>query len=528
MNRRQLFQNLMSLGQRDPFVLPHRLLVVGGAEEHTDPLTYEDVLHLLRRIGFGATMTQAKSYVGRTAGEVVDELLGTGTEPDPTPPGAWIDDWTEDPMGADLQTRNQIWNSWERYIGMLGEWWIDAMKNDPTATEKITLFWSSHWTSEFEFDNTFSLPQALYRQYLLLRRHRLGDLREMALEITVDSAMLYYLGGTYNSVGAPNENYARELLELFLTGLGWYTEGDVQEAARVLTGWRAQLYSDTPAPNEELPYHKDGRYKSWFDASNHDTGAKQFLGRTIPARTADNNTAYQVKHEEIGKLIDIIFDVRADAVSTFIADKMYRFFVYSAPSEVDPDFINEVAQIYRDANFNLRALLRAIFVSKHFYDPALRGCQIKTPIEFVATLMRQLDADATDPQGWTAQMDQRVMDPPNVAGWPGYRSWISTNTYPQRRLFTRTVINGMGDAKVNAFIKSFDDYGDVHKFVPNVVTFLLPVPVSQERIDYYKQALLQGAPDYDWPQILNDPAASASRMRNMLTTISRAPDFQLC
>ena len=528
MNRRQLFEQFLSLNKRDTSPSVPVVMVVGGSEEHTDPLTLSDVFHLLRRLGFGATMAQARGYVGKSAAEVVDELLGTGNEPDPESPGDWIDAWTEDPMGADLQTRFQIWNAWARYMDYLAAWWITAMKNDPTAIEKITLFWGSHWTTEYEFDDTKSLPQTLYRQYLLLRRHRLGDLRDMSLEITVDAAMLAYLGGTYNIVGAPNENYARELMELFLTGLGWYTEGDVKEAARVLTGFKTQLYSDSPAPNEELPYHKDGRYKSWFDASSHDTGAKQFLGQTIPARTSDNNTAYQVKHDEIGRLIEIIFEVRGEAVSRFIAEKMYRFFVFSSPTEVDADFISEIAQTYREADFNIRVLLKAIFTSKHFFDPSLRGCQIKTPIEYVAGLLRQLGTNTADPQRWTSNMDQAVMDPPTVAGWPGYRSWISTNTYPQRRSFAQTVINGISDVDMNTWIRTIDDYNDVHKFVANVVAFLLPVPVSPERLAYYEQAVLQNAPDYDWQLILDDPAAAASRTRNLLVTISRAPDFQLC
>lgn len=520
MNRRALFQNFLQLGSRG--ISPPRTLGVMTVDmsEHTDPLTQADVYHLLRRLGFSPTLAQAKALVGKTASEVVEQLLGASDEADPTPPGTWIDAWTEDPEGADLQTRNTIYATWRNNMAALGNWWITLMATDAKAVEKLALFWSSHWTTEFSFDNTNSVPQTLYRQYLTIRRSRLGDLRTLALDMTLDSAMLNYLGGTFNTNGKPNENYARELMELFLTGIGWYTEGDVKEAARVLTGWRTQKYSDAPAPN--------GKYESWFDAAAHDTGAKQVLGQTIPARTTDNNTAFQVKTEEVLRLIEIICDVRKEAVSRFIAEKVYRYFVYSSPESIDPLIIDPLAQVLRDANFEVKALFKSLFTSKHFFSVEMRGAQIKTPIEYVTGLQRQLGVVDSNPQSWVSAMDQPVMDPPTVAGWPGYRTWISTNTYPQRRDFAKKLIEKMSDTQANALITSFDDHTDARKLVANVVAYLLPMDVSTERMDFYVDALMQGAPTYDWPSILNNPSAAAARFRNLLITISRAPDFQLC
>jgi len=520
MERRQFINNLIALGKRPSLADGVPLVVEGGIEPYTTPLTLEDVLHLYRRAGFGATMAQARAQVGRQAADVVNDLLGTGDEPPHDAPGPWVDTWTENPQGADLQTRLAIERSWDANMANLANWWIGRMASDTTSIEKLTLFWSSHWVTEFGFDNTFSIPQMLFRQMQIFRTKRLGDLREMALDVTLDPAMLNYLGGTYNIKGRANENYARELMELFLTGIGWYTEGDVKEAARVLTGWRTQRFSDEPAPND--------KYVSWFDAAAHDIGAKQFLGQTIPARTEDNNTAFQVKFDEVFKLIQIIFDVRADAVSGFIADKAYRYFVYSSPTEVDPVFLADLEAAYRNADFDLRALFATMFTSAHFFDPAIRGAQITTPLEYIAGLQRRLGKGLANPYRWADDMDQPVMDPPTVAGWPGYRSWISTNTYPVRRTLARTLIQSMSDAEVNAWIRTFDDYDDARKFTANVVTFLLPVAVSQERMDYYLQALLQNAPDYDWPSILTDASAAAKRTRDLLITLSKAPDFQLC
>ena len=520
MNRRELLANIFGANVREESPSQQYIPVVGGLEVHTDPLTLEDVYHLLRRIGFGPKIAQAKNYVGKTATQVVDELLGAVDEPAPPVPGTWINDTTEDPEAADLQTRGQIYNKWDADMGKLANWWFGLMINDNKSVEKLTAFWSGHWVSEFSFDLQGSVPQTLYRQLATLRAGRINDLQQLALDMTLDNAMVFYLGGTYNDVGKPNENYARELMELFLIGIGWYTEGDVKECARVLTGWKTQRFNDGPAPN--------GAYNTWFDAVKHDTGAKQFLGQTIPARTTDNNTEFQVRNEEVFELIKIIFRVRPEAVSRFISTKIYKYFLYSSALDVDPTFIEDAAQVFRDSNFNLRALFHAIFTSKHFFDPALRGSQIKTPIEFVAGLSRQLGAADANPTQWTGKMDQHIMDPPNVAGWPGYRAWISTNTYPQRRAFASSLINSMSDQRVNAFIREFDDYDDVTKFTTNVIAYLLPLPVSQERLDNYIQTILQGAPTYDWPNMLATPSSAASRVRNLLVNMAKAPDFQLC
>lgn len=523
MERREVLQQLLGWGTRPHApVNAHAALaaIEGGIEPYTKPLTLEDVLHLFRRASFSATLEQAQAYVGRQAVEVVDEIIGKGDEPQPPSPGAWIDAWTENPQGADLQTRASIEASWRNNMASLAAWWMNLASNDATAIEKTVLFWSQHWTTEFSFDNTYSVPQMLYRQLQTLRSMRLGDLRQLALDMTLDPAMLYYLGGTYNTKGAPNENFARELMELYLTGIGWYTEGDVKEGARVLTGWRTQRFSDEPAPND--------RYHTWFDAAAHDTGAKQFLGQTIAARTDDNNTAYQVRNEEVLRMIEIIIDVRGEACSRFIAEKVYRYFVYSSPTEVVMPYIHDLADVFRQSNFELRPLFTTLLSSAHFFDPALRGAQIKTPMEYIAGMIRQLGKGATGLSTWATRMDQAVMDPPTVAGWPGYRSWISTNTYPVRREFARTLINSMSDAEVMAWIRTFPEYDQARSFVASVVQLLLPVPVSTERLDYYLQALLQNAPDYDWPKIINDPTAAAKRTRDLLVTISKAPDFQLC
>lgn len=525
MNRRALFTGFVPMSRdRSPMDIGPEtgLIVAAGLEPHSTPLTREDVYHLLRRIGFGPTYQQATAYVGRNAADVVEELLGSDDEADLPSPGNWIDAVTENPEGADLQTRFAIEGQWNANMAQLGNWWLKAMAADVKAVEKLTAFWNDHFATEFSFDQgeSYTIPQILYRKYLTLRKDRLGDFRRMCLDVTLDDAMVWYLGSHFNEVGRPNENYARELMELFTTGIGWYTEGDVKEAARVLTGWKSQRYNDEPAPN--------GQYKTWFNAARHDVGTKQFMGQTIPARTVDNNTEFQVKNEEVYRLIEILFQQRPEAVGRFIADKLYRFYVYSSPTDVDATVLNQLAQVFIANDFRIKPLLKTLFSSAHFFDLALRGAQIKTPVEYVASFMHALGTDAGNPQSWVARMDQAMMDPPTVAGWPGYRSWISTNTYPVRRQFVSAVVGQMSDTDLMSFITGIADHTDAKKFVREVVGLLLPMPVSEERHTFYLSALLQNTPDYEWPQVLQDPSAAAARVRGLLTTLSKAPDFQLC
>ncbi len=181
MNRRTVLRSFLHLGSRGYSPPLSLAMVTAGIEQHTDPLTREDVYHLLRRVGFAPTLAQAESMIGKTAAEVVDQLLGSMDEAEAPSPGTWLDAWTEDPEGADLQTRATIYATWRSNMTKLADWWVNLMTTDTKAIEKTALFWTSHWTTEFSFDNTNSVPQMLYRQYIALRKNRLGDLRTMAL-----------------------------------------------------------------------------------------------------------------------------------------------------------------------------------------------------------------------------------------------------------------------------------------------------------------------------------------------------------
>lgn len=520
--RREFFSFLTRDANARPVAQGERMAVAGGLEPYTGLLTLEDVYHLLRRVTFAPTVALAQQLVGKTADEAVEILLGDGSDEAPASPGEWVNSVTENPMNADLPMRFAIEDMWENNFGNLQRWWVSLMYDEALpAREKLTLFWSGHFTSEFTYDDYYMPPQLLYRQNQLLRSLRLGSFKELAEEITLNGAMLAYLGGELNKVGKPNENYGRELLELYTTGLGWYTEGDIQEAARVLTGWRIAKFNDEPALN--------GIYNAYFEADSHDTDAKQFMGESIAARTPDNNTEFLVRRDEVRELLSIIFRQRTDAVATFLCRKLYHYFVYSKPSAGDEQFIGQLVAVFKQNDFAIRPVVEALLKSAHFFDEANRGVQIKTPAENLVGFPRQVGSPSTDINGVMVSVEQNLMDPPNVAGWEGYRTWISTKTYPLRTQFARTYLQNVPDATLVALAKQFADSMDADKLTTALELYFLPRPVSTARHENYVKVLLQNAPDYEWPDIItNDVAGAALRIRALIGAFVKAPDFHLC
>ena len=526
MNRRGLFQSLMGLQSTNLADVPTTQTVksVADMSEKTSPLTRHEATHLLRRVTFGPTPELVNQITGKTPREAVEMLLGPDDVTLTTEPGPWIDNPNENPEGiGSAELKNQIEGLMQSNYRSLVNWWLEQMRIEgSTASEKLTLFWSGHFTSEFTFDEYFMPPQLLYRQNLLIRKDRLLNFKALVEDITLDPAMLFYLGGVQNNKGKPNENYARELMELYTCGIGFYTEGDIKEAARVLTGWRANGFLYEPYPN--------GYFKTYFFPQAHDVEAKQFMGETIPSRTTDSNNESQVREQEVRVLINILFDKRANAIARFISRKMYNFFVYSNGAEVDESALTEMSSTFVSNDFLIRPLVIKLLTSNHFYSTEVMGVQIKTPAEFLIGMQRSIGSALQNTIATMASLNQELMDPPDVSGWPGYRTWISTTTFPIRRNVADTYFRGLSDTVLNQFIRKFPDHTDVRVLAKDLISYFLPVPVSTTREEFYTQELLGNTLDFDyeWPTILNDPVRTARGVRNMLVSISKAPDFQLC
>ncbi|HYM19479.1 MAG TPA: DUF1800 domain-containing protein [Candidatus Kapabacteria bacterium] len=488
-----------------------------------DPWDEFKVGHLLRRTMMMPLWADMTKLMGMTPSDAVDLLISTPSTP--TRPTV-ADHGTESLDGLDVILQEALKSTWASDTASLAAWWATVLVTSPLSlVEKMVFFWSGSFTTQFNLDNiNWVQAPLLYRQNELFRNNCLASFQDMAFGITLDGAMLVFLGGDQNNQSHPNENYARELMELFTMGLGQYTEGDVKEAARILTGWHASRYNDNH-------FNPNGLFNTFFTAGDHDTGAKQYLGVSFDSIPDAENTEDLVRKGEITKLINTIFTVRADAVATFICRKIYRFFVYSNPGATDENVIAEMAAIFKQNNFQIKPVISALLKSQHFYDNLNIGAQIKTPAEFTVGLARQLGY-AQNIYGNMANMLQQLFQPPNVSGWTGWHDWITTNTFPVRAATSTSAINAMTDQQVLSFIAQFPNNNDAKTLIKNVGVLLLPRPLSQDRQDDLVNRLVGGDganKDYEWPTILSSsPSTAARNMRDVLTEISILPDFQLC
>ena len=301
-------------------------------------------------------------------------------------------------------------------IANLQSWWLDWMTRSPTPfAERMTLFWHGHFTSDYRKVGTSS--PAIYWQNLTWRRMALGDLRSMLLKITPDLAMLRYLDLAASTGRAPNENYARELLELFTMGVGSYTEDDVKAAAKALAGWRLPNRTETAAQT------------GIFDTRRAFTGTVTFLGKTGPFNTEG--------------VVDTI--LAHDATAPFIVRALVTSFVTPSPSDA---YVARLADRFRRSRYDTKTLLRDIFTSPEFVAPETFRSLIKSPTEFMVSTAKALGA--TNLSGTMRQygsaLGQNMFDPPSVAGWGDGATWISSNTMLQRANFVTAALGTLRTA----------------------------------------------------------------------------------
>jgi uncharacterized protein (DUF1800 family) len=301
-------------------------------------------------------------------------------------------------------------------IANLQSWWIDWMTKTPTPfAERMTLFWHGHFTSDYRKVGTNS--PAIYWQNLSWRRMALGDLRSMLLRVTPDLAMLRYLDLAASTGRAPNENYARELLELFTMGVGSYTEDDVKAAAKALSGWRLPNRTETAAET------------GIFDTRRAFTGAVTFLGKTGPFNTEG--------------VVDTI--LAHDATAPHIVRALVTTFVTPSPSDA---YIARLADRFRRTRYDTKTLMRDIFASAEFVAPETFRSLIKSPTEFMVGAAKAIGATGLSGtiRQYGSALGQNMFDPPSVAGWGDGATWISSNTMLQRANFVTAALGTMRTA----------------------------------------------------------------------------------
>jgi uncharacterized protein (DUF1800 family) len=481
-----------------------------------DPFDTLKAAHLLNRAGFGGTPEEVAKVQQQGPQDAVDALLDFPDSPAEEQSQTDVPDLSaitglpsdfrqiaKSMVGKTDEEKKEIRQKFmlanrEAVLATVN-WWLKRMTfGQHPLQEKLTLFWHGHFVTSAKDERSAS---AMWNQHELLRANVVGNFSKFVRAVSRDPAMLDYLNNSQNRKAHPNENFARELMELFTLGIGNYTEDDVKQGARAFTGWA----------------HDGDDYV--FRKFDHDDGIKIFLGRSGNFNGDD--------------VIDIILS--QPVCARFIASKIFRFFAFE---EVDDSLTEGLASLLRSNHYELRPLVRTILTSKAFYGPSAIGSQIKSPLQLVIGTIRQLDLQMPPPRavmGALTQMGQVPFAPPNVRGWPGGRMWINTSTLFVRyntALFLAggasadfpimgkkrfgTVAKGNKTAEeAPADFQPSSGGGDVVSTVDEWVSRLIQRPIADDKHQVLVDAL-QGKPE------------RPENMRKMIQLIMSMPEYQLC
>lgn len=449
------------------------------------------VIHLFSRTGVGRpAREQVDRALQMTPADVVDERLSFGALPDPP---EWISAPLEFPPDDDPEELERILEQDRLRWQELARWLIGLWIDNNTMRERLTLGWLNHFV--VEAPKVF-FPQFLLQYNQLIREYAAGNLRQFTVEVGRSAAMVIYLDGNLNTRFGLNENYGRELQELFTIGRGNYTQEDVVEAARAFTGW--QIDPDLPG--------------AVFNVFRHDYGTKTFYGQTGSWNDQD--------------IVNIIFG--QEETARFLAEQIYREYVYQVP---DAEIVHELADMLIRHDFDLLPVFRALFLSRHFHDSVFFGAEEISPCDYLFGTLRYLgipsDRFSTDVGAYLlASLGQPIMDPPNVEGWPGSRAWISTSSLPFRQalVWYLTEISGQNPVfDVAAFLDQFTHPEDPALLLDDLVQDLCPFPMSKRAWLELYGMLTGGQPDQWNP----DTEPTQARIRYALVALMQQAPYQL-
>ena len=399
---------------------------LAGLETYTGSWTKTQASHLIRRTHLGMKVNDlnyARSFSNATdaVNAIVDNAVSTPLPDDPQ--------WYSNGNSGDV---NDVYDIQFR--------WMDGMFNGGLL-ERMVLFWSNHFAVSYSNMNELTVKASgsyashMYKYWKLLFGSGFGNFKDLLLAVSKNSAMLYYLNNYNNIVGQPNEDFARELMELFTlgpkdkNGNDNYSESDVAEVARAVTGWRVN----------------DASLSGYFDESRHDSTSKTIFGTT--------------SNYDLDGVIDLIFSNKEQEVAYFLSKKLYVFFVSATPNET---VISELADYCVTQNFDIAAVLKKLLSSAHFYETQFLGCRIKSPTEVFISYLRELEITPTSQlkeyiRLRMQELNEELLRPETVFGWAGYNppysdgtpghfSWLNTNLLPSRWDNLTDIIYGYNDS----------------------------------------------------------------------------------
>lgn len=380
-------------------------------------LSFEQSKHLVVRSGYGPELEKIFRFTQMTGSQAVEELLKKQRTYLVQPPK--LHNLSEMQALRKSKNRDRLNKFFRQDSQRLKQWGItQALENPNALQERMTWFWHNHFTSS-HLSSRRTLNMML-DQDLIIRKHAMGNFGDLLKAMTFNPMMLIYLDGVSNTKGKPNENFARELLELFTLGEGHYTEKDIRESAKALTGWAL-------GKNSKRAVLRPKRY---------DNSVKTFLGKTGRFGADD--------------ILDIL--LKHPRTAEFIAEKFWYEFI--SLEQPDKKIIRDWGNQFRQSNYSIEVLIRAALTSPVFWDQRNRATLIKSPLDLIIGTLRAMDLeDNTLPLRALSvqfkQLGQDLYTPPNVKGWPGGTTWIDDVTLPRRQQFLRKLMRGDNNQKTS-------------------------------------------------------------------------------
>ena len=457
------------------------------------------VQSMYAKLGFGEPRFKIDIALTKTPQEVVSEIIEEAYNLDVTDAPSW-GYWNKDQFDSSSNNYNYYRNQWTEQA-------IDDFLNNGLR-DRLSLFWSNHFVTELR---GYFAPSYQFQYYNTIQTHALGNLKDFVHDIGLTGAMLFYLNGYQNRENSPNENYARELYELFTLGVdNGYDENEITETAKALTGYNS-------------------RTAVWgtvfFNNNTWDNDFKTIFGQTD-----------RWKYDDV---IDILFEQRGHLIGPFIARKLYSYFV---SPEINEDIVTELGQILVDNNFELRPMLEVLFASEHFHDPSTTGVLIKSPLDLMISFQNQSGL-AFDRfynfkriyRLYSNNMGQALFNPIDVAGWQRDESWIDSNTIVLRWDYMDFIINKMKQQDSDqfrnvAFIMAGGNSNDPDFVTKAIMNTFLPRPLMNdsdydEAIDVFKGEVPENYYEEGLWDLYFDSVPD--QVEGLLHYLVKLPEFQL-
>ena len=525
---------------------------VAGLAPYQGPFGQAEANHLLRRTTFAVTQSRINDAINKGLSGSLDELflpkafgnpINVETSEDPNVPIGQT--WISAPYLTGFNVNGYRTRSLRAFMMKT------FLQGGFNISSRMLLFWHNHFAALGNLDK-----RVVYKYYKLLFDFNTGNFKELVKRMTIEPSMLKFLNGNLSQEGSPNENYARELLELFTLGKGdqvasgdytTYTEDDIRALANALTGWQTRYFNQTDATLQP---------ESYFNTNRHDPAPRQLSHRF------DNKVLNVVGEDAYKEVIDTVFE--HPLAAHYVCRKLYRWFVfYDIDADAETNVIAPMAQALVDNNFEIEPVLRLLLNSEHFFDVRHRGALIKNPIDYIADstfgLGFESSADQLLAQAFYIKLNAEASEqqlpfdnPPSVAGYPAWhqapqfnRIWINASTLSSKTDFATDITgrglyyNGGDRARPDFidFIAGFDNPTDPNDLIDELGLRIIGEPLALTQVAALKEILIPGLPDFEWTveygEYLNNPddmdmrEAVGRKLDAVVSALLNSPEFHL-